>query len=52
MRGNPITVEGACLILQCAVDNGVCYGVGTHYDDDEMKNILEQRKDKRWEIEQ
>jgi len=25
--GNPITVEGARLILQSAVDNGVCEGV-------------------------
>ncbi|XP_065900737.1 NACHT, LRR and PYD domains-containing protein 3-like isoform X3 [Dysidea avara] len=52
---NPITVEGARLILQSAVDNGVCQvvDIGHYKDDDEvedddevkkMMTILEQRK--------
>jgi len=45
---NPITVEGARLILRSAVANGVCQmvDIGSNYDDDEvkkMKVILEQR---------
>ena len=47
--GNPITVEGARLILQSAVDNGVCQEVGSDYkDDDEVKKmmiILRQRRE-------
>jgi len=45
---NPITVEGARLILQSAVDNGVCQKVWIDtYDDHEvkkMKSILNGRK--------
>ena len=47
---NPITVEGARLILQSAVDNGVCQLVDInrdYKDDDEVKKmmiILEQRQ--------
>ena len=46
---NPITVEGARLILQSAVDNGVCQEVDSDYhDDDEVKKmmiILKQRQE-------
>ena len=45
---NPITVEGARLILQSAVDNGVCQGVYSDYEDDDevkmMMIIMEQRE--------
>ena len=48
MWGNPITVEGARLILQSAVDNGVCQEVYVDYQDDDEVNkmmiILEQRQ--------
>ena len=48
--GNPITVEGARLILQSAVDNGVCKKVVLDYEHREdkevkkMTNILETRQ--------
>ena len=48
---NPITVEGACLILQSAIDNGVCEEVtidGEYMEDNEvqkMMNILEIRQE-------
>ena len=46
--GNPITVEGALLIVKSAVDNTVCHHVGNNYkyENDEIKkmmNILEDR---------
>ena len=47
---NPITVDGAHLIMKSAVDNGVCEIVGIDYkykDDDEvkeMKIILDDRR--------
>ena len=59
VSGNPITVEGACLILQSAVDNGVCQEVAIYeeifdelwgnedYRDDEVKEMMiisKQRK--------
>jgi len=48
MYGNPITVEGSHLILQSAVDNGMCQKVFINtYGDHEVKrmlSILEQRK--------
>ena len=40
---NPITVDGARLILQCAVDNGVCQYVSIddeYKDDDEVKKMM------------
>lgn len=38
---NPITVDGACLILQSAVDNGVCYLVDAEYRSNEKtKRIM------------
>ena len=50
LYGNPITVDGARLIMKSAVDNGVCEIVGIDYeyeDDDEvkeMKTILDDRR--------
>ena len=46
---NPITVEGALLIVKSAVDNTVCQHVGNDYEykNDEIKkmmNILEDRR--------
>ena len=49
LGGNPITVEGALLIVKSAVDNTVCQDVGIdgEYENDEVKkmmNILEDRR--------
>ena len=50
LYGNPITVDGACLIMKSAVDNGVCeiVGIDDEYEDDdevkEMKTILDDRR--------
>ena len=47
---NPITVDGARLIMKSAVDNGVCeiVGIDNEYEDDdemkEMKTILDDRR--------
>ena len=47
---NPITVDGARLIMKSAVDNGVCeyVGINNEYKDDdevkEMKTILNDRR--------
>ena len=49
LMGNPITVDGARLIMKSAVDNGVCkiFGMDDEYKDDdevkEMKTILDNR---------
>ena len=49
LTGNPITIDGARLIMKSAVDNGVCEYVwidGEYKDDDEvkeMKTILDDR---------
>ena len=49
LSGNPITVDGARLIMKSAVDNGVCEYViiDDEYEDDdevkEMKTILDDR---------
>ena len=47
---NPITVDGACLIMKAAVDNAVCeyVWIDSKYDDDDdevkrMMNILDDR---------
>jgi len=39
---NPITVDGACLILQSAVDNGVCYlvDIDAEYRSNEKKRRI------------
>ena len=42
LMGNPITVDGARLIIKSAVDNGVCKSVWIDYvyeDDDEVKEM-------------
>ena len=49
LTDNPITVEGALLIVKSAVDNTVCQrvGIGDEYENDEiikMMNILEDRR--------
>ena len=47
---NPITVDGARLIMKAAVDNAVCEDVwiDSKYDDDDeiyrMRNILDDRR--------
>ena len=49
LYGNPITVDGARLIMKSAVDNGVCVyvAIDNEYKDDdevkEMKSILDDR---------
>ena len=49
LSGNPITVDGAHLIMKSAVDNGVCEYVNmdNEYEDDDevkkMKTILDDR---------
>ena len=50
LLGNPITVDGARLIMKSAVDNGVCdyVVINNEYNDDdevkEMKTILYDRR--------
>ena len=43
LRNNPITVDGARLIMKAAVDNAVCKYVvidSKYYDDDEVKRMM------------
>ena len=43
LMGNPITVDGARLIMKSAVDNGVCEDVGIddkYEDDDQVKEMM------------
>jgi len=43
ISGNRITVKGACLILQSAVDNAVCEKVyinSEYYEDNEVQRIM------------
>ena len=49
LRGNPITVEGALLIVKSAVDNTVCHYVDIHdeYKNDEIKKMMNTLED-RW----
>ena len=49
LEDNPITVEGALLIVKSAVDNTVCQyvGIDDEYENDEIKemmNILDRRQ--------
>ena len=49
LMGNPITVDGALLIMKSAVDNGVCeVHIDNEYEDDdqvkEMMTILNERR--------
>ena len=56
LRHNPITVEGALLIVKSAVNNTVCQRVGIddEYENDEgvkkMMNVLEDRKWRRQQV--
>ena len=49
LYGNPISLDGACLIMKSAVDNGVCefVWISDEYKDDEeikrMMTILDKR---------
>ena len=47
--GNPITVEGALLIVKSAVDNTVCQHVGidNEYKNDEIEKMMNILVDKR-----
>ena len=49
LRGNPITLEGALLIVKSAVDNTVCQRVGIddEYENDEIKKMMNILKDRR-----
>ena len=46
---NPITVEGALLIVKSAVDNAVCQfvGIDDEYKNDEVKKMLNILEDRR-----
>ena len=49
LNSNPITVDGARLIMKAAVDNTVCEDVsidGEYYDDDEVKRIMNSLDDR------
>ena len=50
LGGNPITVDGARLIMKSAVENGVCEFVGIHYEymnDKEVKKMTAILDDRR-----
>ena len=49
LYGNPITVDGARLIMKSAVDNGVCeiVGIDSEYQDDEVKEMVTILDDRR-----
>ena len=50
LHGNSITVDGACLIMNSAVDNGVCGIVGIddkYRDDDQVKVLMTILNDRR-----
>ena len=46
---NPITVDGAYLIMKAAVDNGVCQGVAitNKYCDEEVKKMITILRDRK-----
>lgn len=46
---NPITIDGAHLIVKAAVDNGVCQGVAitNQYCDEEVKKMLNILRDRK-----
>ena len=52
LRGNPITVEGALLIVKSAVDNTVCQDVviDDEYENDEIKKMMNILEDRRKEV--
>ena len=47
LLGNPITVDGARLIIKSAVDNGVCkyVGIDDEYEDDDDDEVKEMKND-------
>ena len=49
LRANPITVDGACLIVKAAVDNAVCEHVeiDSEYYDDEVQRMMNIQDDRR-----
>ena len=50
LYGNPISLDGVCLIMKSAMDNGVCehVSISTEYDDDEeIKRIMTILEDRR-----
>ena len=49
LLGNPISLDGAHLIMKSAVDNGVCEDVGIswEYKDDEVKRMMTILDDRR-----
>ena len=49
LSDNPITVDGARLIMKSAVDNGVCeiVDIDNHYKDDEVKEMITILDDRR-----
>ena len=51
LYGNPITVDGARLIMKSAVDNAVCKDVGidNKYWDDQVKEMMTIVYDRRWQ---
>ena len=52
LGGNPITVEGALLIVKSAVDSTVCQRVGIDYEyqNDEIKKMMNILEDRRKEV--
>ena len=52
LLGNPITVEGALLIVKSAVDNTVCQHVeiDDEYENDEIKKMMNILEDRRKEV--
>ena len=52
LLGNPITVEGALLIVKSAVDNTVCQDVviDDEYENDEIKKMMNILEDRRKEV--
>ena len=49
LLGNPISLDGAHIIMKSAVDNGVCEDVGINweYEDDKVKRMMTILDDRR-----
>ena len=49
LMNNPITVDGARMIMLSAVDNGVCeyVHIGSEYEDDEIRRMMSILADRR-----
>ena len=52
LRHNPITVEGALLLVKSAVDNTVCQlvWIDDQYENDEIKKMMNILEDRRKEV--